>query len=417
MPRLRFGATLALALLLAVPAHPQAPAEPPEPPPEPEIVGAPAAFGADASAEERVAVPEGTALRELPDLRSPALATIDAPSELPVVERRGPWLRVRYGALLGWLTLDGSLPPVLPYAGGGQARARALAAAEAWAGPPPPSGRPSLGGWTLYTDVADRPLLAYLDRVAAGLAQVYRERYGLDPGAPEGDAVVLFAREADYRALAEENAGLLGIGEGGHAGRGVAALYAGERERAELASLLVHELTHLMNARALGPRTPPWLEEGLANDLGFSEIGRRGRLEPATVGGEERRSATVDPATDAMVVHLAWEGAKGALVGLERRLREGGLPPVYGLTQLTWHELVDPAERSTLYAESAFFVRFLLDRDPSALRGYLRYLASGGGDDPAALSEALGGDWPDLDAEFRRWLLARAQAVGLTTVR
>lgn len=420
----RFGPLLPLAILLAAagPAAARAPARAGEP----ELVGAPADLGAQ---EERLAVPEGTPLRASPDARAAALATVDAAIELPVLETRGEWTRVRYAGLVGWvrpgrpgpgaLPDEAPEPPPAPPAGDAGSREaprpEVLAALEARLGPPA-AALPRLGPWTLYTDLDDDGLLGFLDRLAADLPNLYRERYGLDPGPAGGEAVVLFAREADYRAFAEEAGGLVGIGEGGHTAPGLAALYAGGRDRSELASLLVHELTHLLNARALGPRTPPWLEEGLANDLAYSEIGRTGRLEPGTVGGREQRQLRTETGRGTSF-RTSWDGGKGAVVSLSRSLRRGELPPVEVLVHMSWRELVDPAHRSLRYAQSTFWARYLLDREPDPFRRYLWHFAAGGSDDPRLLIDALGGEWAAVDDGFRRWFLARAGELGLDEAR
>lgn len=406
---------LAPVLLLAL--APAAAQSAQESAPPSELVGAPAAFGADAASEERILVPEGAPLRELPDARSAALAIVDAPIELPAIERQGRWVRVRYGGLMGWVAPDGDPPLGLeagapsapPAAFGAERRREALDAAQARLGT---AGAGRLGPWVLFTDVQDAGLLAYLARVAEHLPELYRERYRLEPGRSDGDVVLLFAEEGAYRSFAAQRAGLLGVGEGGYAGLGLAALHAGARDRGELASLLVHELTHLLNARALGTRTPPWIEEGLADDLAFAEIGPGGRLDPGTVGGAERHEASLTPSRELMI-RASWEGGKGALVSLVRRVRAGDLPSVEGVAQASWRALADPDRRALLYAESTFFVRYLLAEHGDGFRRYLRELAAGGLGDPAALIEALGLEWADLDAEFRRWLPREAERLGL----
>ncbi len=291
--------------------------------------------------------------------------------------------------------------------------ARALAAL------PGEDARRALGSYALYTDVDDSRLLERLGRVAAGLDRTYRDRYGLDPGAAAGQAVVLFAREADYRAFASGDFAYAGIEEGGHAGFGLAALYAEGAKDWQVTALLVHELTHLANGRALGPRTPPWLEEGLADDLGDSRVDDAGRLVPGSLGGEEsvsERKVSSAAGRDRIEITVTTEGAYAALGRLLRRLDRGRLPPLATLTGLSWREIVDPVRREDHYAESAFFVRYLLDGGDEALaRGFRRYLgsiAAGGDGAPERLRESLGRDWHDLDAGFGRWLRALSLRAG-----
>lgn len=410
-------------LALVLPALPAAPQE------SEEVLGAPAAFG-DALGEERVPVPAGSTLRELPDRRAPALATVDAPSELPLLERRGGWARVRYGALNGWVLLEEPAgsgggpdipgpPGALP---GRRADPELLARALSRLGG---SGEPEpgrLGPFVFYTDLDDPEFAGLLDRVVEETLRLYRERYGLDPGlgadpqAPR-ETVVLFHREADYRAFAQGDAALAGLEEEGLAGFGLAALHVGSRSREEVASLLVHEVVHLLNRRALGARTPPWLEEGLADALSLARIDASGRLHPEELGGRVRQHRA--ERRDAGGRRVGWEitvtraGGRAALAGLVEALEEGTLPSLAALTALSWRELVEPAAREVAYGESAFFVRWLLDDEETAagFRTYLRSVAAGGAGGGPDLLRALNrpdGDWESLDRRFRRWLRAEA---------
>lgn len=395
------------------------------------ILGAPSAFGGAALAGDRLPVPAGTEVRTLPDPRAATLALVDVDTELPVLERRGGWSRVRYGALTGWVALD---PRIAPAAGAGlllpgpdpELLARSLAAFAAALR----SGE--LGPFALWTDLPENEgdLLPMLDRLAADLPGLYAERYavpvteGKELPAAERDAVVLFAREEDYRRFAAD-AGVADLGEGGIASFGFAALYAGGRDRAELAALLAHELVHMLNARALGPRTPPWLEEGLANDFAYAGISAAGRLHPGSLGGErsiQTREAGAAGRRDGQIeVTVTTGGGRAALGRLIVALDARALPPVDELVSLTWRELVAPEARELAYAHSAFLVRYLLDGAGEAraagFRAYLAELAGGAANDPAVLREALGlgaeHGWTTLDAGFRRWLRLRALAEGL----
>ncbi|HSL84967.1 MAG TPA: SH3 domain-containing protein, partial [Thermoanaerobaculia bacterium] len=177
------AAALGLLALAAAPAVAQEAAQEAEE--QPELLGAPATFG-DALAEERIEVAAGSALRELPDHRAAVLATVDAASELPLLERRGAWARVRYGALKGWVLAEGEAgaggspgvvaagPAALP---GREADpellGRALRHLEWPAGREP--GR--LGPFPFYTDLADPALASFLDRVVREVLAVYPERF------------------------------------------------------------------------------------------------------------------------------------------------------------------------------------------------------------------------------------------------
>ncbi len=393
---------------------PERPAAPPAespPAPAPATLGTPAAFGTIDSSESRVTLAEGTAVHEIPDRRAAVLAVIDAPSELSVLERKGPWGLVRYGAFKGWVLLPGE--EGRPGSGGAlpprpadpEIVARALAALPGDDEP----GR--LGPYVFYTDLDSPKLLHRLNRVAADLDGRYRRRYGLDPGSPAGEAVVLFSREADYRSFASGDLAFAGLGEEGHAGFGVAALFTEGLEDSEVAALLVHELTHLINARALGPDTPPWLEEGLANDLGYSRIDAVGRLFLGSFGGNASviRQRLFDPSGGSRVqLTVTRTGGYVALARLVHLLDREQLPPLAVVMHLAWRQLVDPAGRAVAYAESALFIRYLLDGGDdqlaAAFRRYLVGITEGGPDDAETLREALGRRWEDLDKGFGRWL-------------
>ncbi|MGD2114001.1 MAG: hypothetical protein PVG07_03045 [Acidobacteriota bacterium] len=411
---------------------------PPEDPPQ--ILGAPAALDGAAFDEPRIAVPAGTPLRERPDPRAPILMVIGADSELPELERRGGWVRVRFVDTRGWL-VDPALGPRSGEGPDGDglgygrlaygpvepdpellARARSLLGAGG-------AGYP-LGPWTLYTDVDDPRLLASLDRLARSVVTVYPERFGLDPGldpgrdsardpepetreAPEArEAVVLFAREEAHRDFLGEGSALAALGAEGYAGAGLVTLARGDRSEEAVRSLLVHELVHLLDRRALGPRTPPWLEEGLAHSMASSRITPSGRLVPEALGGGtrviDRRLAGPDGE-----IRITVE-TTGGRAGLDRAvdaLDRDALVPLERLVHLPWSRMVDPDGRQLRYAQSALFVRFLLDGDRGrwrlGFRSYLAAVADGDPGAPDALLEALGTDWATLERELGTWLRAQ----------
>ena len=101
--------------------------------------------------------------------------------------------------------------------------------------------------------------------------------------------MVVFSREQDYRAYGAGESALAGAR--GHAAEGLAVLFFGDQERGEVAAVLIHELTHLLNRRVFAAEPPPWPDEGMANDLAFSRIERSGQPRIGSLGG---RSVIID---------------------------------------------------------------------------------------------------------------------------
>lgn len=388
-----------------------------------------------AARRERIAADEGVRLRVVPDAAAPHLAVVDAPTELPVTRRRGDWARVIYGGRSGWVRVspDGRVHPgeVAP-----------LPAAEAPAEPTDDEtagfpfaehragrraralellGEPvtSLGPYELVTDVEDETLLVGLGRLASSLGDVFEQRYGLVP-APvgPGEAVLLFADESDYRRYAEqENDDLASLGLAAHAGGGLAALYVGDRDWTAVAALTAHELTHLITHRTLGPVLPPWLEEGLADDLAFSRIDRDGRLLPGTLGGEAAsrvRRRSLGRGAVRVEEEREISGARASLLRLAGLVETGELPSLERLVSLSQDELLSSERRALWYPLSAFFVRFLLDRERTA--GVFRQFLAGvvvpqdlAGERLIALLET---DWDRLQRGFESWLRREARRLG-----
>jgi len=371
-------------------------------------------------------------LRVVPDAAAPHLAVVDAPVELPEIERRGDWARVTYRNRSGWVRVSpegtaipeevAPLPPPEVPAGpspaeetAGRLRAERRARAESLLRAAPGS----LGAYDLLTDVEDEDLIAALDRLADSLATVFADRYRIVPAPPEpGEAILLFRQEDAYRRYASGEAeGLASLDLAAHAGGDLAALFVGERDWRQVAALLAHELTHLITDRTLGSDLPPWLEEGLADDLAFSRIDRDGRLFPGTVGGstslrEERRSLGWGRVRIEQQQEIS--GARASLLRLAGLVDDGGLPSLEELTTLSQEELLRSGQRDVLYPMSAFFVRFLLDREPTA-GPFCEFLAGvtgaadAGGD---RLVAHLGTDWERLQRGFEIWLRSEALRLG-----
>ena len=407
--------SLVLAVLLLGPATP---ADSQDEPP----LGRSAAFGV-VEAGPTVAINAGTALRSRPDPRAEVLTRFETAVELPILRRQGVWTRVHFRDWTGWLAAEGE--PVSAGAGESSlaydplvielsisqqttrlAGARRLLAAENEA-------LPALGPWRLYTDVEDFELLSFLDRVASAVPAAYRHRYGLPVTVDDSQVVVLFAEEQSYRDYTEEFTEVSALHGGGHADGFMAVLFDGSGSREAVGSVLVHELTHLLNRIAFeaGPNT--WLEEAIASDLGLSRLDPSGRPKPGTLGGKTRvfSQRTSSRRTFFNVTQTGGQVVWNELMDDWRR-RRSKLVSLGELLDLPWSAFVRNDTRSPNYALATFFLRFLLD-EPDAphadlFRSFLTAASSGADSGSEALAAALSTPMPDLERRYERWLTAKA---------
>jgi len=301
-------------------------------------------------ARPTVWVDEGAVLRAAPDDASEAVATVGALTNLPVVERRDDWAWVDFRGVLGWVVPRavaehgpalGSRPdPVLPIA------ARPPEAAMLASGLERFSRQPSeyrFGGYRLYTDWPGTRLLERCRGLEAGLEEAYLDLFELAPVGEPAEVVLLFTQKRDYETFWRQTGQR--IDSVGHAGRGVVATYVGLRRPLEICATVIHELTHLLNRRAVGPALPPWLEEGMATEVAARYAG--GVLDPRLV---------------------------------RQALRQGSLPDLVHLLELDRPQFHAAGLRRVHYEQSALWLRFLLE-DPELgerLLAFLAYLARGG---------------------------------------
>jgi hypothetical protein len=384
----------------------------PSRPPEEAQDERPEAPAADrrATDAEVVWVLPGAVMRRQPSATAAAIKRFDAVASADRLERRGDWFHVRHFGERGWVFLEGYDERGGPPYGDTPEPTRALM-------PRPPDAAAlqlarellgdrerivRLGPYTTYTDLDDLDLLGVLDRLASQAEGLYRERYGLEPlGAPAA-ALVLYRTELAYRVLEKRSPQLAGLHSAGHASRGVAVLYEGDRSRADVGTTLTHELVHFLNRRALGPALPPWIDEGLADGLATSRVGAEGRIEPRALSGARREADG----------RLRIDGALATLYHLRAASGDGELPSLLDLAGLDWDRFVRSGRRQLYYGASAFWVRYLLDGDPGLGDGFRRFLASVGQGEPAtpeALRAHLGRDWAALDAGFRDWIASHPE--------
>jgi hypothetical protein len=351
----------------------------------------------------------GTTVHEGPAGSSKVLFTLDNPAPFALRQRQGDWARIRVGARDAWIRVDSSTVSSEPPLG------RAPAAVTAVEGRPPDPRRLAraietlgagartlrLGPYALYTDLPDGPLLSFLDRVARHHEESYCERYRLSlRGRPEA-AVVLFSDAAAYRRFQEDDARLSGLRASGHAGYGIAALFTAGLGQEEIAGTLIHELSHLTNRRAVGPALPPWLDEGLAEDLAGLAVGPDGRVIEGTWRGE--RSADAG--------QVRWTGTLADLKQVEDSRARGELSSLPELLSLEWEPFVRTEVPRLRYAHGALWIRFLLRPEGDlgdAFRAFLAGVATGEPPSPEALRRQLGRSWQELEGEFRSWIQEQA---------
>jgi hypothetical protein len=370
---------------------------PPEPPPGTSFVG-------------HAWVAAGAPLRAAPEEGAAEVGRVPRWLYLPVLERREPWARVIAPTGEGWVLpvagRDGDPPmgravePPRPLPGRA-ADPEVLTAALDLLGVREPAGR--LGPYPLYTD-APRSRLFALDRVAAAVEPAYRARYGRTPVGEPRETVVLFADEAAYRRFQAADDVLAGLPAAGHTGGGVVAVFLGGQGPAEVAATLVHELAHLLNRRALGPALPPWLDEGMADDLAGAEIGADGSLVPGRIGG----SILAGPA------RIEFRGAVAAVRQVDQAFAAGRAVPLARLTALEWEEFVRSEESQLHYAQAGLLVRYLLDggeqRLAAAFRRFLDGVAAGGPASGEALRAELGRPWSEIEAGMAAWVRGQVRA-------
>ncbi len=240
----------------------------------------------------------------------------------------------------------------------------------------------SCGPYALLGDMTDPDLLQSCELLATALDATYTERLGAAPLGEPAAIIFLFSRRGSYN----EFAALHGMKTAGYAAHsqpspGFTAIWADTSRPDDFAKTLVHELTHLVNRRALGGNLPRWLSEGLADALG-------------------------DTATPAGIQPLqGFVGVEGQAKRLRLGYETGGVQGVDRLVALGPEEF-DSSPNSYDYEQSTLLVRFLL-LDPELgprFRIFLAELADGSPCTPDILQQHLDLDWSELDSRLQEWL-------------
>lgn len=356
------------------------------------ILGKPSSIRSLAEPENTAAVPAGTRLRERPHPDAAVIEILDSPVDLPVLDQKGSWLQVRFGAWLGWVRIgDGEIDERLEVPADPDLD-RLDRALGLFGDTIPPA---SLGPYTLYTDVTDGPLLDSLSTLARGMVAAYRERFGLDPGPVTNEVVVLFAEEQDYRQFESTEPRIANSQSQGYTSEGLSILFTDRQHKDAIRAVLIHELTHLLNRRAFRSEIPPWLEEGMAQDLAFCRISQEGHVRLGTLSTVETHLTTLlEDWNDS--THL----------------------DVLELMSLDLETFMEPQGRPIRYTESAFLIRYFLDGGNNQLRArFLRYLSrltTSEFVDSVSLFEELDTNPGTIESGFYRFLVSQARAHGTT---
>ncbi len=394
--RIRFlvsGLPLAAVFLAAVSpaAHVAAQEEP---------LGQPAGWAVTDS-ESLIAIAPGSELHIEPD-QATRLITVLPDARLPLVEVRDNWVKVRYGDHVGWVDLEAPREP---------ARAPAprlvviepepLDIGEGWL-------KDVLGPYKLFSKGSEPTLIDLLGRVAGEHARIYAERYGLALNAELTGSVMLFAgRQSflDFQRSRGHDAAENRIDAYFHSPDTV-LMYRGRGSRHKLAATLIHELTHLINWQTLRARgetsIPPWLDEGMAEDLSMSRIDRKDRLVMEPLGPTNLRFGR----------HL---GVR--VYELGQKMALGGTAPSLRQLLAMDEETFLAGDVQLHYLMSALWIRYLLsDVDSELAGGFRAFLASvavGGRPDSEELRSRLGRGWQQLAGDYRGWLSIRQARLGL----
>ncbi len=354
----------------------------------------------------------GTTLRKSPIGSAPVIARVVHLRQVAVLERRGSWARIDWASDdQVWVDLDEPPPSVPPL---GEAVAPPvpllprppdedlLAAVREALGPEPGEGR--LGPYTVVHDLgSEAARLVPLAHSASRAEAVYRERYAVEPLGEPQEVVAIFRERPAYLAFQDRTADIRGLESAGHVVGGLVVLATAEP--IEMESSFIHELGHLLNRRALGPALPPWLDEGMAEDLSHFGL-------PSAEGASRAQRLESFRQVDGRQVRMG--GPLASLAILDRAVTKAELLALRDLAALDWESFVG-AGASLHYAQAGWFITWLIEGDDGRWRaGFLRFLAnvaSGGAPTVHHLADEVGLELHDLELRFRGFLANERDAL------
>ncbi len=372
-------------------------------PGSPTILGQPAGWSMESEAPAMATIVEGSTLYLDPIPSSPILAMLPE-GQLPIIESHGSWVKVHYGDQFGWVDLETPRRPA-------DAAITRAAEPEAFQLPDAEWYRKTWGTYELFSLVYDQRLLNALALAAKGHAELYADRFGLSPRQAISGSVVILANQEAFRTfLRHRDEDVRVTANGYFLSPEMVFLYPGRSSKRQLSATLIHELTHLLNwqiLRELG-RTdtplPPWLEEGMADDLALSLQGRNGELTAEPLGPGNLHYG---PRLGALLHRLVSDMAAGG---------SGYAPSLRQLMTMDKGAFM-AAERERHYLMSSLWVRYLLsgagDEIAGRFRGYLATMVRGGSSYPDELASQLGRDLNALENGFRVWLTQQRALFGI----
>jgi len=254
-----------------------------------------------------------------------------------------------------------------------------------------------LGPYRLLSDTGSELPARALAAVARSVEPAWTTRYGLQPLGSPRETVVLVRERSTYDELAATF--LAGAPEAdGLTAYGIVLVPVDGKGGDELATVLQHELAHLLERRSLGPDLPAWLAEGLAEDFAEAPPVADG-FDFARWRGEVVRTG----------LRFEIHGGLAGLDRLGRRASAGAPPSLASLAAFDGFAAGDEAPER--YAAMAAWIRFLLWRPQSAgaFREFLNEVASGAPPEVGRLEALLRGAAAG-DAEFGRWLVETRRA-------
>lgn len=264
----------------------------------------------------------------------------------------------------------------------------------------------ALGPYRLLAASRATTALVGLEEVLNRLDESYTKRYGQRPIGVPAETLVLFESGASYVEFRDDWPELRGHPATGHASKGLVATFTEGRDPREVRSTLIHEVTHLLSRRALGPALPAWLDEGIAGDLGLSRF-EDGLLVQGSL--EEIRKN----------FEGGWE-LRGGYASLSLLIeKDSGR---HGLEDLLGFDVLRSRELGQFYGESLLLVRCLLADEcgkgsRSAFLAYLAAIAQGGGAEPEALRSRLDRPWVEVDRDLAEFIRSQAGVFGLLSGR